>query len=271
MGEKIRQFIFFGGIIGGLALGVIFLLPIENARAAGCCQILTSSGTACQDIDVSTFCACDKIGSDCVETEYSASASCNKTKKVCELPKGGSAGSGAGSSSSGGSSGSSKSSGSSSATKSSSPAPAPSAPKPKTEAWGGPTNLGNPKGTPKPGGSVFLPECATDEGQGPGHGCRDVGAFISLFVNYANGSLAIIGAVAFLFFIYGGVMLLISGGEAERVKKGRDAIMGAIIGLLIVFGAQMLVRFVIQGLVPAEYQDSKNLLQIKLPDSTEKK
>lgn len=141
----------------------------------------------------------------------------------------------------------------------------------KAPVFGAPTNLGNPKGTPKTGGSVFLPECATDEGEGPGHGCRDVGAFVSLFVNYANASLAFIGAAAFLFFIYGGVMLLISGGEAERVKKGRDAIMGAVIGIIIVFGAQMLVRFVIQGLVPATNLDTNNPLKVKLQDTTEKK
>lgn len=152
----------------------------------------------------------------------------------------------------------------------------PAAPKsgattPKPAIFGAPTNLGNPKGTPKTGGSVFLPECATDEGQGPGHGCRDVGAFVSLFVNYANASLAFIGAVAFLFFIYGGVMLLISGGEAERVKKGRDAIVGAVIGIIIVFGAQLLVRFVIQGLVPAANLDTNRPLEVQLPDTTKKK
>ncbi|HBW74253.1 MAG: hypothetical protein UX10_C0007G0021 [Candidatus Magasanikbacteria bacterium GW2011_GWA2_45_39] len=260
MSVAAKQFFLTGGVVLGFIIGGIFFLPSNDALAVGCCQILTSTGKDCKDMDVMDFCACDKMGDseNCKGVEWAPTASCNTTKKVCQLPSKGS------------SKGSSKPSGTSAPKKPSSSASTPATTKPKTDVWGGPTNLGNPKGTPKEGGSLFLPECATDEGQGPGHGCRDVGAFISLFVNYANGTLAIIGAVAFLFFIYGGVMLLISAGEAERVKKGRDVIMGAIIGILIVFGAQMLVRFVIQGLVPAEYQNKANSLQVTLPDSTTK-
>ncbi|MBI5230530.1 MAG: hypothetical protein HY981_04510 [Candidatus Magasanikbacteria bacterium] len=138
----------------------------------------------------------------------------------------------------------------------------------KPAVFGAPTNLGSPEGGP--GKSLFIPKCADSEGT-PGGGCRDVGAFLALFVNYSNATFAIIGAAAFLFFIYGGVLLLISAGSPEMVKKGRDAILGAVIGLLITFGAQMLVRFVIQGLVPAQNQNQNNLLEVKLPDSTDKK
>lgn len=248
--------------MASFVLGGVFFLFVKEARAAGCCQILKSSGSTCQDMDIIDYCACDKLGSDCQGVEYTPTASCNKTKNVCETPKGSSG------SSSGGSAGSSKSGGSWSASNPAASTPASGAATPKPAVFGAPTNLGDPNGTP--GKSVFIPKCADTEGN-PGGGCRDVGAFLALFVNYANATFGIIGAVAFLFFIYGGVMLLISGGEAERVKKGRDAIMGAIIGLLIVFGAQLLVRFVIQGLVPAANQNPAKPLEVKLPDTTEKK
>lgn len=249
-------------------LGGIFLFPSNEAWAAGCCQILTSTGSTCEDMDIIDYCSCSKIAEkngfdDCKGVEYAAKASCNTTKKVCEVPKGS------------GSSDSTKSSESSSTSKPSiptaKPASTPSSAAPKSVVPGGPTNAGNPKGTPKTGWSKFLPECATDEGQGPGHGCRDVGAFVSLFVNYANFTFGGIGMIAFLFLIYGGVLLLISAGSPEMVKKGRDAIIGAVIGILIVFSAQLLVRFVIQGMVPTENQDPVNKLQVKLPDTTEKK
>lgn len=45
------------------------------------------------------------------------------------------------------------------------------------------------------------------------------------------------GSVALLMFMYGGVMWLTSGGNAERVERGKKIFTWATIGLVIIFGA----------------------------------
>jgi len=48
-------------------------------------------------------------------------------------------------------------------------------------------------------------------------------------------------------FVYGGLLWMTSGGSNEQVKKGRDILIWATVGLVIIFSAYGLVRFVIQG------------------------
>ncbi|MGE5042075.1 MAG: hypothetical protein ACM3IJ_04180 [Candidatus Levyibacteriota bacterium] len=58
--------------------------------------------------------------------------------------------------------------------------------------------------------------------------------FVSKF--YGIG-LSLIGMVGFLFLIYGGYNLMTSGGNPEKLQKGKEYIFYAIAGLLLaVFG-----------------------------------
>lgn len=54
--------------------------------------------------------------------------------------------------------------------------------------------------------------------------------------------LGVVGALALLFFVYGGVMMLISAGNPERIQKGRDTLMWATVGLIVVFGSYGIVQ-----------------------------
>jgi hypothetical protein len=45
-------------------------------------------------------------------------------------------------------------------------------------------------------------------------------------------------------FIYGGFYLLTSGGADEKVKKGKETLTWAIIGIIIVMGSYALVSFI---------------------------
>jgi len=85
---------------------------------------------------------------------------------------------------------------------------------------------------------AFLPACVNTE-----EGCRDAGVFVAMGINIADYLLGIIGALALLMFIYGGFTLVLSGGNPEKVKKGGTILLSALIGLIIVFGAYMLVKF----------------------------
>jgi len=60
-----------------------------------------------------------------------------------------------------------------------------------------------------------------------------------------NAVLGVVGSLALLMFIYGGLTWMTSGGSAEKVKKGRDIIIWSAIGLAIIFMSYGLVRFII--------------------------
>ncbi len=62
-----------------------------------------------------------------------------------------------------------------------------------------------------------------------------------------NSVLGIVGSLALVMFVYGGLIWMTSSGSSEQVKKGRDILIWAAIGLVIIFSAYGLVRFVIVG------------------------
>lgn len=73
--------------------------------------------------------------------------------------------------------------------------------------------------------------------------CKDISIFVQLLLNIANAALAVIGSFALVFFVYGGFVLILSQGNPEKVKKGRDILVAAVIGLIIAFAAYVVIRF----------------------------
>ena len=63
--------------------------------------------------------------------------------------------------------------------------------------------------------------------------------------------LGIVGAIALVLFVYGGMMMIISGGSSEKINKGKEILIWATIGLFIILGSGMLVNFVIGVVNPA--------------------
>lgn len=61
--------------------------------------------------------------------------------------------------------------------------------------------------------------------------------------------LGIVGSLALLMFVFGGITWMTSSGSADKVKKGRDIIVWAAIGLVIVFSAYGLTRVVLEGVM----------------------
>lgn len=66
-----------------------------------------------------------------------------------------------------------------------------------------------------------------------------------------NSVLGVVGSLALLMFVYGGIVWMTSSGSAEKVKQGRDIIVWSAIGLVIVFSAYSLTRVLIEGIAPA--------------------
>ncbi|MBI2443934.1 MAG: hypothetical protein HYV42_01670 [Candidatus Magasanikbacteria bacterium] len=73
--------------------------------------------------------------------------------------------------------------------------------------------------------------------------CRDISLFVELLINFGSATFTIVGAFALAFFIYGGFNLIIAQGNPEKIKKGGDAMLAAVIGLVIVFAGYLLIRF----------------------------
>jgi len=63
-----------------------------------------------------------------------------------------------------------------------------------------------------------------------------------------NSILGIIGSLALVMFIFGGLTWMTSSGSPEKVKKGRDTILWSAIGLIIIFAAYAAVRFLLVSL-----------------------
>ncbi len=59
--------------------------------------------------------------------------------------------------------------------------------------------------------------------------------------------LALVGAFTLAMFIYGGFTWLTSGGSPDRIKKGRDIIVWATIGLAVIFASYTLVDFILKA------------------------
>lgn len=68
-------------------------------------------------------------------------------------------------------------------------------------------------------------------------------------IGIINAVLGVIALVAVVFVIYGGFLYLTSAGDPSKVKKGKDSIMYALIGLVVVGLAFALVNFVISDII----------------------
>ncbi len=78
----------------------------------------------------------------------------------------------------------------------------------------------------------------------PKGGTCSLNTFLKLGISVATYILGIVGALTLLMFVYGGVTMIISGGSADKVKKGKDIIIGSVVGLMIVFGSYLIISFV---------------------------
>lgn len=68
-----------------------------------------------------------------------------------------------------------------------------------------------------------------------------------------NWAYAILGVVAVIGITFGAVVWTTSQGDPAKVKKGRDAVIFAVIGLVIVILATVITNFVItSGATPGE-------------------
>lgn len=63
-----------------------------------------------------------------------------------------------------------------------------------------------------------------------------------------KGALGITGVLAVIAFIWGGIEWMTSAGNESRVKKGKDMMLWAILGLVVIFGSYAILSFIIFAL-----------------------
>lgn len=83
-------------------------------------------------------------------------------------------------------------------------------------------------------------------------GCEgyDTGSDLgNTIINIINVVISVIGIVAVIAIIIGGVQYMTSTGDPGKIKKAKDTIMYAVIGLIIVILAAVIVNFVITSII----------------------
>jgi hypothetical protein len=66
--------------------------------------------------------------------------------------------------------------------------------------------------------------------------------------NLIKAIISVIGSVTLLMFVYGGVLWITSMGDDKKVLKGKQILVWAVLGLMIIAGAYALTNAVISGL-----------------------
>ncbi|MDO8559463.1 MAG: pilin [bacterium] len=64
--------------------------------------------------------------------------------------------------------------------------------------------------------------------------------------------LGLVGSIALVIFMWGGFQWMTSAGNAEKVTKGKMAILWAALGLAVIFSSYALVRYALDALKPGQ-------------------
>ncbi|MFH1582799.1 MAG: pilin [Candidatus Falkowbacteria bacterium] len=96
---------------------------------------------------------------------------------------------------------------------------------------------GNPPNVSATAGTVSLTNPLT--------GTQTSEGIPTLLGKIINSILGIVGSLALVMFIYGGITWMLSAGNQEQVTKGKNILIWATVGIVIIFTAYALVRFVL--------------------------
>lgn len=83
---------------------------------------------------------------------------------------------------------------------------------------------------------------------GEGDGQSQLVRIVSTIINVL---LSLLGVILLLLIIYGGVLWMTARGNEDQVKKAKNILTDAIIGLIIILAAYAISTFVVNALVEA--------------------
>lgn len=83
-----------------------------------------------------------------------------------------------------------------------------------------------------------------------------------VFKQVTNTILYIVGIIAVIMLIIGGIKYVVSGGDSKKVTDAKNTVLYAIIGLVIAFLAFAIVNFVIEALPNSEENNEQAMVLI---------
>lgn len=82
---------------------------------------------------------------------------------------------------------------------------------------------------------------------------------VMIAIRASRWILGVVGSLALLMFVYGGFMFLISSGSSDKINKAKTILIAAVVGLVIVFGSYLIIKFVLQT-VGINWDGSKQII-----------
>ena len=82
----------------------------------------------------------------------------------------------------------------------------------------------------------------------PSTGLPEISGIFCVLVNIINYLLSIGAAVSFIMLVVGGLQYMISGGDEKAITTSKSTITYAVLGLIIIFGAILIINTVLGGL-----------------------
>jgi hypothetical protein len=67
-----------------------------------------------------------------------------------------------------------------------------------------------------------------------------------VLINVLRALLGLLGLIGVFMFIWGGFQFLLAGGNPELVKKGKATLFWSSLGLMIIIGSWVIVRFILE-------------------------
>lgn len=104
------------------------------------------------------------------------------------------------------------------------------------------------------GGNADLSKCGNCVGSQTTATCKQycgdyqLNDFVVILVKVSKIILALSGSLALIAFIIGGYMFLLSGGNSNMVERGKLTLIGAVIGLIIVFTSFLAINTIMTSL-----------------------
>lgn len=86
-----------------------------------------------------------------------------------------------------------------------------------------------------------IPQCAFT-GQ-----CREANDLVQFFIQQGRGIMGMIGMLALGAFVYGGLLMVFSFGSSDKVSQGKEVMVAAVVGIIIVFSAYIGVAFLLKS------------------------
>lgn len=85
----------------------------------------------------------------------------------------------------------------------------------------------------------------------------------NMVINIINGIIAVLGLVAVIFIVVGGVQYMTSTGDSAKTKKAKDTILYAVIGMIVCVLAYAIVNFVILNIIGGQNRETIDVSSFK--------